>query len=91
MTTTLSRAQVRQYQHLRPKPGQTILRRAMRLHGGTTDEFAKEVLGRSRVSVWRWLRKDHPIPKAVQDRLRVYCLEMREPDPQPTRVSRADT
>lgn len=75
---------------LRNRPGTILLKRAMRMHGGTIDDFAREVLGRSRVSIWRWLRKAHPMPKAVQDRLRTYCLEMREPDPQPTRMPRAD-
>lgn len=76
--------------HSRQRPGVILLKRAMRLHGGTIDDFAREVLGRSRVSIWRWLKKAHPIPKAVQDRLRTYCLEMREPDPQPSRMPRAD-
>ena len=90
MTTTMSRAKERQNLYLRPRPGTILLKRAMRLHGGTIDDFAREVLGRSRVSIWRWLRKAHPMPKAVQDRLRTYCLEMREPDPQPSRMPRAD-
>jgi len=30
------------------------------------------------------------MPQAVQDRLRTYCLEMRELDPQPSRMPRAD-
>ena len=72
------------------RPGTTtLLKRAMKLHGGTIDDFAKQVLGRSRVSIWRWLRKAHPIPLAVRERLRVYCREM-EPDPQPARFSDAD-
>jgi hypothetical protein len=49
----------------------------MKLHGGTIDDFAKDVLGRSRVSIWRWLRVITPIPQAVQQRLRTYCAEMK--------------
>lgn len=71
------------------RPGIRLLNRAIRLHGGTLDDFAREVLGRSRVSVWRWLRKAHPVPQAVRDRLRAYCHEM-ERDPQPARFSDAD-
>ncbi len=58
-------------------PGHILLKRAMKLHGGTIDDFAKDVLGRSRVSVWRWLRKLTPIPQAVQQRLRTYCADMK--------------
>jgi hypothetical protein len=71
------------------RPGVTLLKRAMKLHGGTIDDFAKQVLGRSRVSIWRWLRKAHPIPLAVRERLRTYCREM-DADPQPARFSDAD-
>lgn len=69
------------------RPGVILLKRAMKLHGGGVDVFAKEVLGRSRVSIWRWLRRATPIPMAVQERLRAYCAEMRERDPQPVRLS----
>lgn len=58
-------------------PGHILLKRAMKLHGGTVDDFAKDVLGRSRVSIWRWLRKLTPIPQAVQQRLRTYCADMK--------------
>lgn len=71
------------------RPGVRLLRRAMKLHGGTIDDFAKQVLGRSRVSIWRWLRKAYPIPLAVRERLRVYCHEM-DTDPQPARFSDVD-
>ena len=81
MTTTLPRPN---------RPGTTtLLKRAMKLHGGTIDDFAKQVLGRSRVSIWRWLRNAHPIPLAVRERLRTYCREI-EPDPQPARFTDAD-
>jgi hypothetical protein len=69
------------------RPGVILLKRAMKYHGGGVDEFAREVLGRSRVSIWRWLRKATPIPRAVQDRLRVYNEEHRDRDPQPVRLS----
>lgn len=48
------------------------LRQAIKRHGGTYDAFATEVLGRSRTSVWRWLRGTHPIPNTVIARLRLY-------------------
>lgn len=47
----------------------------MKRHGGTVDEFAKQVLGRSRISIWRWLRKSYPIPPAVIVRLKTYLHE----------------
>jgi len=64
-------------------PGSILLQRAIKLHGGTIDSFAKEVLGRSRVSIWRWQRHLKPIPQAVQDRLRAYCAEKRSRDTTP--------
>jgi plasmid maintenance system antidote protein VapI len=72
------------------RPGTILLKRAMKLHGGTVDGFAREVLGRSRVSIWRWLRKATPIPQAVRDRLKAYCADMRERDPQPVRLNDVD-
>lgn len=59
--------------------GQGLLRDALKKHGGDKDAFAKDVLGRSRVSVWRWQKKKHPtpIPQAVIDRLRTYLNEGR--------------
>ena len=59
------------------RPGTILLKRAMKLRGGTVDDFARQVLGRSRVSIWRWLRKATPIPQAVRDRLKAYCAEQR--------------
>ena len=64
-------------------PGSILLQRAIKLHGGTIDSFAKEVLGRSRVSIWRWQRHLKPIPQAVQARLRTYCAEKRSRDTTP--------
>ena len=61
--------------HRAHRPGTILLQRAMRKHGGTVDDFAKEVLGRSRVSIWRWLRKATPIPEAVRTRLKTYLAE----------------
>lgn len=55
--------------------GTILLTRALRRHGGTIDEFAKEVLGRSRVSIWRWQRRTHSIPEAVIARLKAYLKE----------------
>lgn len=57
------------------RPGTILLKRAMKRHGGTVDEFAKQVLGRSRISIWRWLRKSYPIPPAVIVRLKTYLHE----------------
>lgn len=57
------------------RPGTILLKRAMKRHGGTVDVFAQEVLGRSRVSIWRWLRKSYPIPPAVIVRLKAYLQE----------------
>lgn len=56
-------------------PGTILLKRSLARHGGTMDDFAKEVLGRSRVSVWRWMRRTHPIPAAVIARLKAYLTE----------------
>lgn len=57
--------------------GQGLLRDALKKYGGDKDSFAKDVLGRSRVSVWRWQKKDDPtpIPEAVIARLRSYLQE----------------
>lgn len=63
--------------------GTGLLRRAMKVHGGTIDSFAREVLGRSRVSIWRW-KRNHPMPEAVIDRLKSYLA-----NPTPT-ASRHD-
>lgn len=64
--------------------GDIYLRRAIKLHGGSYDAFAKEVLGRSRVSVWRWLRKEKQIPDCVIDRLKTYVQTYRTLDAEPT-------
>lgn len=52
--------------------GTRLLRLAIKRHGGSYEAFAAEVLGRSRTSVWRWLRDKHPIPQAVIPRLKAY-------------------
>jgi len=52
--------------------GQGLLKKAIKKHGGGYDDFARQVLGRSRVSVWRWLKGTHSMPQAVIDRLRAY-------------------
>lgn len=62
--------------------GDLYLRRAIKLHGGSYDAFAKEVLGRSRVSVWRWLRKEKAIPECVIDRLKSYVQTHPQSKPQ---------
>lgn len=59
--------------------GQGLLRRAVKKHGGSYDDFARQVLGRSRVSIWRWLRGTHAMPSPVIDRLRQYLAT---PDPE---------
>lgn len=64
--------------------GDVYLRRAIKLHGGSYDAFAKQVLGRSRVSVWRWLRKEKPIPDCVIDRLKTYVQTYRTLDEEVT-------
>ena len=53
----------------------------MKVHGGTVDRFARDVLGRSRVSIWRW-KRNHPMPDAVIDRLKSYLAN---PTPTATR------
>jgi len=48
------------------------LRRAIKLYDGPVQYFAADILGRSRVSVWRWLNGSQIIPAIVAHRLRVY-------------------
>lgn len=55
--------------------GQRLLTRALKKYGGHQKTFAHDILGRSRVSVWRWLRGTHPLPQAVIDRLRTYLAQ----------------
>lgn len=61
--------------------GKVHLQRAIRLHGGTLDAFAKEVLGRSRVSVWRWLNDSQEMPDVVVERLKAYVNSIVHPQP----------
>jgi hypothetical protein len=56
--------------------GVGLLRRAMARHGGTRDAFARDVLGRSRATVHRWLTgRTKAMPSGVVSRLRVYLKE----------------
>lgn len=60
--------------------GVGLLRRAILKHGGTRDDFARDVLGRSRSTVHRWLTKGEkgtPVPRSVVALLRAY-LEPKE-------------
>ena len=59
--------------------GRALLSKAMRLHGGSDERFAKDVLGRARISIHRWKKGLKPIPEAVLARLRAYLVEDREP------------
>ena len=56
-----------------------LLRKAMQLHGGTDESFAKQVLGRARISIHRWKKGIKPIPEAVIARLKAYLTEDRDP------------
>lgn len=58
--------------------GSATLRRALKQYGGPVNHFAADVLGRSRVSVWRWLNEREAIPAIVRHRLKVY---LRFPSP----------
>lgn len=55
--------------------GAKLLARARQVHGGSIESFAKDVLGRSRVSVWRWEKKQQPIPETVIARLKAYLTD----------------
>jgi hypothetical protein len=66
--------------------GSVTLRRAIKAYGGPVNAFAADVLGRSRVSVWRWLNEREAIPLIVLHRLKVYlrfphptAVEMQQP------------
>lgn len=52
--------------------GSGTLRRAIKVYGGPVNRFAVDVLGRSRVSVWRWLNNREAIPLIVIHRLKMY-------------------
>lgn len=52
--------------------GSGTLRRAIKVYAGPVNRFAVDVLGRSRVSVWRWLNNREAIPLIVIHRLKMY-------------------
>jgi hypothetical protein len=52
--------------------GSGTLRRALKEYGGPVNHFAVDVLGRSRVSVWRWIQNREQIPGVVRHRLKRY-------------------
>ena len=60
--------------------GVGLLRRAIKVHGGTYEDFSQGVLGRSRVTVYRWLRGTHAIPAIVVERLRKYLSGKEAPN-----------
>jgi hypothetical protein len=52
--------------------GSKTLRTAIKVYGGPVNGFAADVLGRSRVSVWRWINERESIPLVVIHRLKMY-------------------
>jgi hypothetical protein len=52
--------------------GSATLRKAIKVYGGPVNGFAADVLGRSRVSVWRWINDRETIPLIVVHRLKMY-------------------
>jgi hypothetical protein len=74
--------------------GSGSLRRAIKMYGGPVNAFAADVLGRSRVSVWRWLNGRETIPLVVVHRLKVYLQYphpthqqmLQNPLPNPTQI-----